>query len=318
MRVLTSIAIPRRVLATTTASAPASSAARAIAAISPVFGVSFAHSGSAVRARMAAIAATVSRTDMANAMPSASRFGQEMLASIAATPGTESSAQACPNSSAVSADTLTTSGVSQAPNAGTICSRKCRRPLLGMPIELSMPASVSQTRGVGLPVRSLGVTLLVTQAPSRAKSMTRLCSSPNVPDAGISGFFRVRPPMVTRISTMTDLPCAAGHDLAQVEHRSFTAHAPVQALAADLELAHAAQAHTESAGHLLLQRRFAAQVIFAAEPLRKHKQPRRTAGVEHVRALGFDQTPQQRLDPIERGGPVAVEHGVDLGSRPLP
>ena len=38
------------------------------------------------------------------------------------------------------------------------------------------------------PWRSAGVTLLVTHAPSRPKSMARLYSRPNVPDAGITGW----------------------------------------------------------------------------------------------------------------------------------
>src|ERR1700756_2445757 len=97
LKVFRSIAIDRNVLATTTASAPAPSAAFATSAMSPVFGVSLTHNGSLVAARIA------------NALPSSSMFGQEILASIAETPGNDNSDARLANPSAVGAEILTTS-----------------------------------------------------------------------------------------------------------------------------------------------------------------------------------------------------------------
>ena len=110
LRVSGSIAMPSSVFATTSASAPASSAARAISATSATFGVSLAQIGTRAQRLISAIARCVSFADMAKARPSASMFGQEMLASIAATPGSDNASQAAANSSAVSAETLATSG----------------------------------------------------------------------------------------------------------------------------------------------------------------------------------------------------------------
>ena len=86
LNVCRSIAIARMVLATTTASAPACSAARATSGRSPVFGVSLTHSGSVVAARNWRTTVSVEAALMAKALPSSSILGQEILASIAATP----------------------------------------------------------------------------------------------------------------------------------------------------------------------------------------------------------------------------------------
>src|SRR5207244_11303504 len=110
LRVSVSIDMPSSVLATTSASAPASSAARAISAMSATLGVSLAQIGTRAERLISQIARCVSFADMAKARPSASMFGQEMLASIAATPGSDNASQAAANSSAVSAETLATSG----------------------------------------------------------------------------------------------------------------------------------------------------------------------------------------------------------------
>src|SRR5581483_10868174 len=112
LNVFTSIAIDRMVLATTTASAPSASAARATSGMLPVFGVSLTHSGSLVAVRSSRVTCSVAGTLMAKALPSSSMFGQEMFASIAATPGIESSRARLAKPSAVGAEMLTTSGTS--------------------------------------------------------------------------------------------------------------------------------------------------------------------------------------------------------------
>src|SRR6184192_3945222 len=94
-----------------------------------------------------------------------------------------------------------------------------------MPIEFSMPASVSATRGTGLPMRRLGVTLFVTSAPRRARSMAFAYSCAKQPEAGITGFFRMSEPILTPRftfwSTKLHLP---GHR-AERKYGSFAAHA---------------------------------------------------------------------------------------------
>ena len=93
------------------ASAPSSCAARATLAISPVLGVSLTHSGSEVEARSAFTTAAVERACIANALPSSSMLGHEMLASMAATPSTrDSSAASRAKPSFDGAEILTTSG----------------------------------------------------------------------------------------------------------------------------------------------------------------------------------------------------------------
>ena len=110
LKVFRSIAIDRIVFATTTASAPAASAARATSGISPVLGVSFTQSGRLVALRSARVTLSVASACMANALPSSSMFGHEMFASIAATPGSVSSDARLAKPSAVGAEMLTTSG----------------------------------------------------------------------------------------------------------------------------------------------------------------------------------------------------------------
>jgi hypothetical protein len=138
LKVCRSIAIDRMVLATTTASAPAASAARATSAMSPVLGVSLTQSGSDVARRSCRTTFSVEAARIAKALPSSSIFGQEMLASIAATPGTLSSAARLAKPSAVGAEMLTTSGGVHGVKR-QVSSMKCGTPLDGMPIALIRP-----------------------------------------------------------------------------------------------------------------------------------------------------------------------------------
>ena len=78
---------------------------------------------------------------------------------------------------------------------GAFSRRTPATPGFGKPIELSMPAGVSTVRGVGLPSRASGVTVLVTMAPSRLRSTRSRYSSPNpkVPEAVSTGERNTRP-----------------------------------------------------------------------------------------------------------------------------
>src|SRR2546430_15725616 len=103
-----------------------------------------------------------------------------------------------------------------------------------MPIEFSMPASVSATRGTGLPMRRLGVTLFVTSAPRRARSMAFAYSCAKQPEAGITGFFRMSEPILTRESTKLHLP----GDRAERTYECYAAHGAQQFHGALVEAVH--------------------------------------------------------------------------------
>ena len=80
------MAIARNVLTSETASAPASSAARANEATSVTFGVSLGISGRVVTLRTAAVTCAVPARLHPNWMPPSLMFGHEMFSSMAATP----------------------------------------------------------------------------------------------------------------------------------------------------------------------------------------------------------------------------------------
>ena len=68
---------------------------------------------------------------------------------------------------------------------------KPSNPGFSRPMELSIPAGVSQVRGGGFPRRGLRVIVFVTIAPNFLKSAKSLNSSayPKVHEAAITGFF---------------------------------------------------------------------------------------------------------------------------------
>ena len=111
--------------------------------------------------------------NMAKALPSASMFGHEMLASIAATPGTLISAARVAKSSAVGAEIETTRGGVQRRYSGIVWRSRYGTPFDGIPIALSMPPVTSATRGSGLPARNSRVIVLVTSAPSWSSTRPR-------------------------------------------------------------------------------------------------------------------------------------------------
>src|SRR5215212_10208923 len=108
-----------------------------------------------------------------------------------------------------------------------------------MPIELSIPASVSATRGTGLPMRRFGVTLFVTTAPRRERSIASAYSWAKQPEAGMTGFFSSSDPIETRRSAKLDL-AGDGFDS---EHGAFAAYPAENLVVAFLEQAHARQAY---------------------------------------------------------------------------
>src|SRR5215831_12840645 len=92
---------PRMVLAMTSASAPAASAAFAIATTSPALGDSLHHTGFLVALRMRLITLKVWSSCMAKLPPPGLRVGHEILTSMTSTSGTSTSRVIASKSSAV-------------------------------------------------------------------------------------------------------------------------------------------------------------------------------------------------------------------------
>src|SRR3954470_4536275 len=100
--------------------------------------------------------------------------------------------------------TLTITGTLQRDHVVEYLSSTASTPGFCRPIELSMPAGVSVTRGGGLPTRGRSVVPFEQIAPRRWISTTSPYSMPypNVPEATSIGLFSVRPrPRSTDMST---------------------------------------------------------------------------------------------------------------------
>jgi hypothetical protein len=112
-RASTSTTRPSRVLMQDTASAPASSEARANTAMSATFGESLGMTGSRVAFRTAETTSEVIRGSPPKAIPPFFTFGQEMLISTPATPSAWSTMRVTSAySSTVSPQTFTSTAVS--------------------------------------------------------------------------------------------------------------------------------------------------------------------------------------------------------------
>jgi hypothetical protein len=149
-RLSTSIASARKVLTSDTASAPASSAARANDAGSVTFGVSLGMSGSVVTLRTAATTSCVPWRLQPNWMPPSLMFGQEMLSSIACTPSaSDRMRETSAYSSTVVPQTLTTTVARRSRNSGSFSRTNRCTPIPCNPIALIIPAGVSTIRGAG-------------------------------------------------------------------------------------------------------------------------------------------------------------------------
>ena len=173
------MAIARKVLTSETASAPASSAARANDATSVTLGVSFGMTGSGVARRTAATTSCAPCRLQPNVMPPSLMLGQEMLSSSAATPGASDRIRA---SSAYSCTvvpqmfTITTARWSR--SGGSRSSMKRRTPIPCNPMAFSMPLGVSTMRGGACPWRSSRNRPFTAMAPSVERSTTSAYSVP--------------------------------------------------------------------------------------------------------------------------------------------
>ena len=178
-RVSTSIAIARNVLTSDTASAPASSAARANDATSVTFGVSFGNTGSAVTFRTAQTRSNVPFRLQPNWIPPSLMFGQEMFSSIAATPSaSDRMRETSTYSSRVVPQTLTMTTAPRARSSGSFSSTNRRTPIPCSPIAFSRPAGVSTIRGAAWPSRASRNSPFETTAPSVDRSTMSAYSTP--------------------------------------------------------------------------------------------------------------------------------------------
>ena len=166
-----SIALAFSVLIRETESAPPSSAATATAAGSATLGVSLTISGFGVSGRSASSNAAVSVGCSPTIRPEWT-LGQETFSSMAATSSRAATAETRrENSSRLVPITETINGTGSSASCGRSSARNPSRPLLGRPIELIIPAGVSQIRCGSLPTRGSGVIVLETKAEKGKSSM---------------------------------------------------------------------------------------------------------------------------------------------------
>ena len=178
-RVSTSIAIARKVFTKETASAPASSAAFAILAISVTLGLSLGKIGSLVALRTARTTLSVPAALQPKVIPPYLMLAQEMFISIAAMPSASDRMRAI---SAYSSTldphifTMTTALLSR--SSGSFSLINFRTPIPCSPIALSMPLGVSMIRVGGCPSRGSRKRPLTLIPPSVARSTRSEYSTP--------------------------------------------------------------------------------------------------------------------------------------------
>ncbi len=178
-RVSMSMAIARNVLTSDTASAPASSDARANDATSVTLGVSFGITGSCVTFFTALTTSKVPLRLQPNVMPPSLMFGHEMFSSSAATPSASERIRASSTySSSVLPQMLTMTVARSRRSSGSFSRMKRWTPMPCRPIALSIPDGVSTIRSGGWPSRSLRKRPLTATPPSVERSIASAYSTP--------------------------------------------------------------------------------------------------------------------------------------------
>ena len=178
-RVSTSMAIARNVFTSETASAPASSAARANADTLVTLGVSFGISGRRVALRTALTTSNVPCRLQPNWIPPSLMFGHEIFSSMAPTPSaSERMRDTSTYSSSVTPHTLTITTACRSRSFGRRSRTNRCTPMPWSPMAFSMPAGVSTMRGGGCPSRSVRNKPFTATAPSLERSTTRSYSRP--------------------------------------------------------------------------------------------------------------------------------------------
>ena len=271
------------VLISETASAPPSSAATATAAGSATFGVSLTISGFAVRGRSASSSAAVSSGCSPTISPEWT-LGQDTFSSIAATssrPPTASTSRS--NSSWLVPITETISGTGSSASCGRSSARNPSRPLFGSPIELIIPAGVSQIRCGSLPTRGSGVIVFETKAEN-GNSSSR--ASPYTRRAAMASRFTAR--RIDHGAGRVRFRRSQAPPNHAANHRAVDAEPHVAAIRLRNG---AAEAGAVAAGHRRLHRQLAGDAALGAERPHRLQHRRRAAGVDDG-----------------AGGVVAVEH----------
>ncbi len=188
-----SITNPGMVFTREMASAPASTAVRALATRSGSVGESLTKSGSRVAARAWLTTSASAHGSAPNSIPPACTFGQLTLSSKAETPGESFNSRTTSAYSCTWSPTTFTSTRAAFRCSASQGSSDCRTTLtpgLASPIALTIPPANSATRGEGAPWRGCMLTALVTNPPSSSRSITRASSRPYaaVPAASTIGF----------------------------------------------------------------------------------------------------------------------------------
>ncbi len=167
-----SIAIPSRVFIMDMASAPASSAAFAMATMSVTLGESFGMTGSEVACLTARTTLPTDAGSAPKCMPPRATLGQDTFSSMPATPGAASSTAAiCAYSSIVSPAMLAITIAPRSRNRGRRSRTNTSIPGFSRPMELSIPQGVSAMRGGLLPARGRSVVPFTHTAPTISGSM---------------------------------------------------------------------------------------------------------------------------------------------------
>src|SRR3984893_4490533 len=287
-RVSTSMTMARNVLTRDTASAPASSAARANDATSVTFGVSLGITGNRVTFRTALTTANVPVRLQPKVIPPSLMFGHEMLSSMAATPSASDRMRASSTySSMVVPQMLTMTVACLTRSSGSFSSTNRWTPMPCSPMAFSMPAGVSTIRGGGWPSRAVRNSPLTATPPSEARSTVSAYSTPypKQPLAAINGFFRVRAPIWTERSMVES--CSVPEYLIPGQHRPGDARSQVM-IAAVLgpDRHHATVTAAEAAAHDALDRDLTGAAVGGGGPGRGSEHRLGATCVDHHRRVG--------------------------------
>ena len=280
-RVSTSMAMARNVLTSETASAPASSAARANEATSVTFGVSFGITGSVVTLRTALTTSCVPVRLQPNVMPPSLMFGQEMFSSMAATPSASERIRASSTySSIVVPQMLTNTTARRSRSSGSRSRMKRWTPMPCRPMALSIPAGRFDNAR-----RRMALARGEEQAFDRDAAERREIDDVGVLDAvaeaAAGGDQWVGEAQRADAKPESHSPCQCGRGAARpdaipsrsirrVEHRTIEARSDeVRALAGVRRQDDAAVAAAEAAAHDLFERDRAGSPVLLGQPSRR-------------------------------------------------
>src|SRR3989339_564533 len=162
------------------ASAPPLTTSLAISTISVTLGVSLTITILFVTLHTSFVIAWAIFGSTPNATPPCCKFGQEILISIPAASVLSIAFANVIYSSIENPEIFTNTGLPRLSHLGSSSSTNLSKPTFSKPIELIIPAGVSQIRGITLPALGNTVTPLVTNTPSLEMS-NNPCSKTSIP-----------------------------------------------------------------------------------------------------------------------------------------